>query len=238
MEFIIKCPRCGRDMIYKSKSGYKKALEENKVCRFCRDLIRGENGEYVRNCPECGKQIYYKRQSDFIKGIKQNTSCTKCRAKHSETTFKKGNKQCINNTSAIPKYSLDNLLNDSLEAYYWLGFILTDGSFYKNRFEFALKADDLKQVQNLASFLDIDCSIIKYRKSSNSYRLSFNNEESVSNIMKTYGIHYGKTYEPCEFSTFSNMSKDKLTALFIGIIDGDGSINTTGHYITITAHNS
>lgn len=116
--FIYKCPKCGRDIVYKTKEGFEKAIKEIKVCRICRDLIRGENGEYVRDCPECGTKIFYKRQSDFVKAKKKNTLCLKCAAKHSTSTFKPGQKQHENNISAKPIYSLDSLLTDSLESYY------------------------------------------------------------------------------------------------------------------------
>ena len=230
--FIHKCPKCGKEVIYKTKSGFNKAEKEGILCRNCRDLEKGLAENYNRKCPICGKTITYKRKSDWQKANKHNSKCLHCSDNLGK--FKKGNKS-ITSTS-IPKYSLDNLLNKSLEAYYWIGFILADGSFYKNTFEFSLKESDLLQIIRLCKFLNIDNKIISFRKNTKSYRLSFHNKDSINNIMTTFKIHYNKTYNPCNFNAFENLSNLELTALLIGIIDGDGSIDKSGKYISITAH--
>lgn len=99
-----------------------------------------------------------------------------------------------------------------------------------------MKESDLNQIKKLAAFLNINESVIKYRPSTHSYRLVFNNEQSIKKVMEKFNIHYTKTYEPCDFKTYESLSNDELTALLIGIIDGDGNISTDGKYITITAY--
>jgi predicted RNA-binding Zn-ribbon protein involved in translation (DUF1610 family) len=64
IKFIYKCPKCGKKVIFKSLKGYQDALKHNKLCRICRDKIKGENKQYFRNCPECNTTLYYKYQSD------------------------------------------------------------------------------------------------------------------------------------------------------------------------------
>lgn len=56
--------------------------------------------------------------------------------------------------------------------------------------------------------------------------------------MQFFGFNYRKTYDPCDFNSFANYSKEQLLALLIGIIDGDGCITKSGNsiYIAITAH--
>lgn len=54
--------------------------------------------------------------------------------------------------------------------------------------------------------------------------------------MTIFKIHYNKTYNPCDFNVFENLSNLELTALLIGIIDGDGCIDKSGKYISITVH--
>jgi len=230
--YIHKCPKCGHDMIYKTKSGFDKAEENKTLCRSCRDLEKGLAANYTRNCPICNKLITYKRRSDWLRGVKSNSKCLHC--SDNSGKFKSGIKM-ITSTST-PKYSLDNLLNQTKESYYWLGFILADGSFYKNRFEFTLKASDLNQIKKLCEFLDIDSNIIIFKPKTNSYKLTFNNKNSIENIMNVFGIHYVKTYNPCNFTNFKKLTNSDLTALLIGIIDGDGCIDKSGKYITITAH--
>lgn len=56
--------------------------------------------------------------------------------------------------------------------------------------------------------------------------------------MDKYKINYNKTYNPCSFDDFKSYSKELLMSLFIGIIDGDGTITKDGKYIIITSHNS
>lgn len=230
--YIHKCPKCGREVLYKTKSGFDKAENDGTLCRSCKDLENGLAANYTRKCPVCGREIKYKRKSDWQKANKANSKCIHC--SDNAGKFKKGVKM-ITSTS-IPKYSLDNLLNGTLEAYYWLGFILADGSFNRYGFEFCLKASDLPQIEKLCEFLKIDKSIISFKAKTNAYRLHFNNKESISNVMNAFGIHYSKTYNPCDFEIFKNLTDSELTSLFIGIIDGDGCIDKTGKYITITAH--
>lgn len=58
--------------------------------------------------------------------------------------------------------------------------------------------------------------------------------------MEKYGFKPRKTYNPIDFSTLKNYDKNLLLSLLIGIIDGDGSIQSNGSpnafCITITAH--
>ena len=49
-------------------------------------------------------------------------------------------------------------------------------------------------------------------------------------------LQYNKTYNPCNFDAYQNYDNVLLTAMFIGIIDGDGSIDKSGLNITITTH--
>lgn len=60
--------------------------------------------------------------------------------------------------------------------------------------------------------------------------------------MEKYGFKLRKTYNPIDFSMFKSYDKNLLLSLLIGIIDGDGSIQSNGSpnafCITITAHES
>ena len=66
----------------------------------------------------------------------------------------------------------------------------------------------------------------------------FSNRESIPKLMTTFNIFYNKTYNPCNFESFSKYTKEQLLALLIGIIDGDGNISKSKYsiYISITAH--
>lgn len=228
MSYIHICPKCGRNIEFKQKFHFEKAESENRLCRNCRDIK-----SYERKCPDCGKTIYYKRKSDYQKASKCNSKCNSCSVNSGK--FTKGKTTFINNKTTIPVSSLDNLLIESIESFYWIGFILSDGNFYKTRFEIGLKESDLSHLQKLKTFLNSNTEI-KYRSKTNSYRFAFNNRFSIPKVMKKYNIQYNKTYNPCNFDIYQNYDNVLLTAMFIGIIDGDGSIDKSGLNITITAH--
>jgi hypothetical protein len=46
--------------------------------------------------------------------------------------------------------------------------------------------------------------------------------------MEKYGFKPRKTYNPIDFFVFKDYDKELLLALLIGIIDGDGSIQSNG----------
>ena len=114
MEYVYICPRCNKDIIYKSESGFQKAKEKQQLCRDCRDVIKGEAGEYYRACPKCEKIIYYKRKSDLQKAIKNNCACLSC--SDNSGKFKKGELQIRSNN--VAENSLDRLLDLSLQSFY------------------------------------------------------------------------------------------------------------------------
>lgn len=233
MEYIHICPRCNKEIVYKQKWSWEKAEKENSLCSNCKDLVKGEAGEYNRPCPECGKLIYYKRKSDLNWATKHNTKCLSC--SNNSGKFKVGELHITSNN--VAENNLDKLLDLSLQSFYWVGFILADGSFSKFRFELGLQESDLEQLERFKEYINYNKNI-KHRQSTKSYRISFSNRESIPKFMQFFGFNYRKTYDPCNFSSFDNYSKEQLLALLIGIIDGDGCISKSGNalYISITAH--
>lgn len=233
MEYIHICPKCKKEIVYKQKSNWEKAEKEGSLCSWCKDIVKGEAGEYNRPCPKCGKLIYYKRKSDLDKAIRANTKCLSC--SDNSGKYKKGELQIRSNN--ISENNLDKLLDLSLQSFYWVGFILADGSFSKFKFELGLQESDLEQLNRFKTYINYNKEI-KYRSSTKSYRISFSNRESIPKFMQFFGIHYRKTYDPCNFNSFSNYTKEQLLALLIGIIDGDGCISKSGNNLklSITAH--
>lgn len=141
---------------------------------------------------------------------------------------------CTSNNSPI--YSLEKLLDLSKQSFYWLGVILADGNFYKTRFEISFKSSDLSYLQEFGNYINFDNSKIKFRSSTNSYRIAFANRDNIPIIRNKFNISYAKTYNPCDFMYYDNYTDEQLLSLLIGIIDGDGSISKDGKSITITAH--
>jgi hypothetical protein len=84
--------------------------------------------EYKRICPECGKEIIYKSKGAMNNANKSNSLC------HSCTEFK---------IYSIKRYGdLSVLLNNDYETFYWIGFLLADGSFSDVRLRFGLAEKD------------------------------------------------------------------------------------------------
>lgn len=237
MNFEYVCPKCGKVEIFKSQKTVDRKIASKELCRNCKAKEKQASEHYSRLCPECGKEIVYKYKSDFTKATKNNSLCKSCAVSRS-SIFQKGHN--LNDEWTVRENSLDKLVeNKSLETFYWIGFILADGSFYKNRFEFGLKEDDVCVLEAFAKYINFKGDI-KHRNSTKSNRLQFNNKPSVEKFMKEYGFNYDKTYNPCSFELFKNYSKDQITSLLIGIIDGDGNIQSQGsvysNSITITSH--
>ena len=239
MEYEYKCPVCGKVEIFKSLKTVEKKINEQAVCRNCRARIKQESERYVRNCPECGKEIEYKYKSDYRKAIKANSLCKQCAVSKS-SIFQIGHK--LNDIYSIRVNSLDKLIEDeSLQTFYWIGFLLADGSFYnESEFEFGLKDSDKDVLEEFGKYINY-VGEIRHRESTNSNRIYFSNSLSIPKFMSKYGFNFNKTYNPNDFNYFKSYSKEQLLSLLIGIVDGDGSISINGteyaNQITITAHN-
>lgn len=102
-----------------------------------------------------------------------------------------------------------------------------------------MSAKDKEHLEKFASYINYSNNIA-YRKSSNSYRVLFCNKQSIAAVMNYYNINYDKTYNPVNFNSYTHFNKELLLSLLIGIIDGDGSIQSNGskraNIIAITAH--
>ena len=189
-----------------------------------------ENKNLSRICPKCGKEIIYSSIKGYKYAIKHNSICYQC------TLYQKG---CSGyNSTNIPKYNLNILLNDSLISYYWIGFIIADGSFYKHRFELSVSEKDILHLLKFKNY--INGPDLKFRETTKSYRLAFSNKESILKFMDFCKLSYYKTYNPCSINFIDNLNDDQKLALIIGIIDGDGTIQFNGsknaRVISIFAH--
>ena len=159
--------------------------------------------EYKRICHKCNKEIQYKSYSAWYTANKKDTLCRSCSAK--VNTHHCGD--------------LKKLLEENNEAYYWLGFLLADGSFVNGRLKLCLTKKDQEQVYKFAKFINYTGTILK---SDNSVSVAVKDIEVVNKICEKFNILPRKTYNPPNnLFTFSN---DKLYCMLAGFIDGDGNI--------------
>lgn len=193
-----------------------------------------------RECPKCRGIIIYKRKGDKTTATRKNSNCKKCSSE--DRKFKKGVGCSTIPECSIPKYNLDFLLDGSLQSMYFLGLIVSDGSFYKTRFEITLKGEDIHILELLSTLCGSAPIKDKKVKDTVYKRLAFNNKKSIEYIMQYFDIKYQKTYNPIENLVLYNYTFDQIVAFIIGCIDGDGCCYTDGKgkspSIQLTHHNN
>lgn len=125
--------------------------------------------------------------------------------------------------------NLENLLSESLEAYYWIGFLLADASICRNRISLCISEIDSDHIFKYAKFIGFDQDRIRIRKKHDVCKdqiiVAIQNKTIVPKIMEKFNINYNKTYNPPKM--LSEMTDDQFLSLFIGFIDGDGWVSLT-----------
>lgn len=133
---------------------------------------------------------------------------------------------------------LQRLLDDSPEKWYWLGFLLADGSFNKNgRLSLCL---GIKDLEHLTAFRDfVGCGNIRIAKGGKSCEWKVMDTSVMKKLTSEFKISSRKTYQPPDLHSVNETS---LKLMSIGFIDGDGSIkkqfNRNSSSITIKVHSS
>lgn len=127
--------------------------------------------------------------------------------------------------------TLEPLLQETNEAYYWMGFIAADGCFQKSGQLFVtLAVEDIEHLQKLAALIKTDISIIPrndglYFKSQDCCRLTLMHKDVCVQLREKFDMKDRKTYNPPDAKIFEQMSQDQFLSFFTGFIDGDGSIH-------------
>jgi hypothetical protein len=113
----------------------------------------------------------------------------------------------------------------SLQAYYWLGFLLADGHFSKKgRLKIGLAAKDIDILLKFREFLSVDGVTIHKGKTNTGHSyvgMQVMDVTTMQILCDMYNIHSNKTENP---PNISGVKGDNLTALSIGYIDGNGGI--------------
>ncbi len=177
--------------------------------------------EYKRICPNCQKEIQYKSYSAWYNANKAQSCCRNC-------SYKKSASRCAN---------LSRLLEDTPEAFYWVGFLLADGSFCNGRLSLTLKKSDSEQVHRFGKYIEYSGS---YGTSPTSESIKCKDIDVINQLCKKFEIHQSKTYNPP--STILKFDKTLVYSLLAGFIDGDGRIanqtNRNDFFLSIKNHSS
>lgn len=149
-----------------------------------------------------------------------------------EYARKRGLKRLV---SGQRKGDLTPLLNDSLETYYWIGFILADGCILNNgQLVVQLSIKDKEHLEKLARYLKTEIRKVKqkteylnhpeWNRPDHAYRIAVSDPKITSLIKSRFDIKQKKTYNPPDLNRLTLTHEQKL-AILVGFIDGDGSIN-------------
>lgn len=176
---------------------------------------------YERICPKCGKKIIYKSYGGWYLSTKRNCLC----------------RECASYLRITHDSDLSILLEDTPETFYWIGFLMADGSFIHNkRLILGLSIKDKTHLLKFANFIHftgkLDENLI-------SCTIRAQDIEIIPKIMNKFDFKSSKTYNPPK-SLFMKFNKILAMSMLIGYIDGDGSIqqkNNKGS-IRIKCHSS
>lgn len=121
------------------------------------------------------------------------------------------------------------LLDNDVKSFYWIGFLIADGHFNKNKFiTLNLSKKDINHINEFRKFLGIN--------ESEKTLVSISDQITFEELRCRFKISSNKTYFPCDLSYFEKYD-EFFFSFIIGFIDGDGSINNKGS-IRIKCHNS
>lgn len=168
--------------------------------------------EFKRNCPKCGQKLLYKSINTYRNALKVNGLCRSCGGK--KKVEENGDRSA----------NLKILLEDSYESFYWMGFILADGNFHKDRLQVTLGIKDKEHLRKLANYLEYK---LPMAETNINISIKSKNLDISPLICQKFDIKESKTYNPP--LTIKNFALDFQYCLLAGFIDGDGNIqNQTG----------
>ena len=125
-------------------------------------------------------------------------------------------------------------MKEEPQTYYWLGFLMADGSFKERQIQIKVSNKDRNHLVKLDDFLGFTGRIFEDQSIC---RRTYSSKKVVDCLKKKFKISSRKTYSP--FFIDENMDRDLFLSLFIGFVDGDGSISK-GNYsnLSISCHES
>jgi hypothetical protein len=119
--------------------------------------------------------------------------------------------------------SMKFLCQGSLESFYWMGFLLTDGHFKETLLSVTLSSLDRYHLDRLANRLN--AKVYTYRNG-NICRLTVTDTEFCPYLISKWDIKDRKTYNPP--SELPDMSNNEFLCFLAGFLDGDGHIEKDG----------
>lgn len=160
--------------------------------------------EYKRYCPTCHKQLTYGSNSALWLATKHNASCKSC------SSLSRASNQRV--------ADLTILLNESPETYYWLGFLVADGTVSTTRLRLTVAIKDKPHLLKFAKYINYTGS---FNEKPHSISIAVMDTTVVKMLRSKFDINSNKTCNP---SRYEIPNTDLGLAFIAGFIDGDGSI--------------
>lgn len=128
------------------------------------------------------------------------------------------NKLGLSGRNPLRNENIDKLLEETPEAYYWMGFIMADGHINTkdNRLSLRISIKDIDHLIKFSLFIQSKTTLYKQ-----SVGTSIKHNLKMPELIKKFDINNRKTYNPPKL-IFNN--NDLFLSFLIGFIDGDGCI--------------
>lgn len=161
--------------------------------------------------------------------------------------FKDENGKTINRRDAP---TLRRLLEETSQAYYWIGYLMADGYMHDGLGQIVLVSDikDKEHLDKFAEFLNTTVKVYKHKSNKGSFRKENGFQARVSvaevsickKIKDKFDWKIQKTYYPPDVNILENIldTDEKFFSFLIGFIDGDGNIGANYSHIKIENHAS
>jgi len=210
VEILVKNSNLGIDYI-------KNNLLKNRTLSSIKNMAKKKNIS-LKNIEGCWwggldedvlKEKYYEHGTNIPVLLKKYSANT-IKAKAQRMGLKK---KKVNN-------KLYKILENIPESYYWLGFLMADGSFRDSQIAVKVSIKDLNHICKMDKYFGFD-GIIHNDDSTTTRRYS--GKEIVNKIKEKFNINRNKTYNPCNIK--GDIDDDLFFSLFVGFVDGDGSIS-------------
>lgn len=214
-------PNCSNTMKYENVKKFNRAERNNSMCRSCASSRQHSKiaNTFTRVCPNmgnyanCAKILVYQTKYGCHNANTQKTLCRNCQ-RHIRH---------MNNNL----HDLSILLEDTHDAFYWIGYLLADGSFNSKHLSFDT-AHDLNQLLKFAKFIKYKNKIYINNKQETHYKLNtirVMDSINIEKIMLKFDINNRKTYNPPDFDKYDLFDRKLIFSLFVGFVDGDGCLH-------------
>lgn len=216
-------------------------IHPQTVSRRLKGLNLNKKTKYNINDINFLKQYWPNGEISTILEYFSLTDTKKNRYKIYKLCYKNNIKRNVkNNGDKNRKCDLSWMIEDSLETFYWIGFILADGHIGNDSLNISIC--DKLHLEKLGKLCNVNISIRKKnnKKWSKTFSIFCRHKRIIEIFRKRFDINNNKTYNPPDTNKW-NFKEDQLLALFIGFIDGDGHIkfnSTKNINITIGCHSS